>query len=213
MKGRFEEILSVIPKSEVFADIGCDHGYMAKAVLDSGKCKKAIVADVSALCLQKAQALLAEYAAEGRVESYVADGFDGLPPVDCALIAGMGGEEIIAILKKAQNLPESLVLQPMKNSPKVRETVVALGYRIVKDWTFVDGKKYYDLMHFERGEDVLTEDEKEFGRTNVIERPQGFKSYLTFKIAELERIAESPAVSEVARAGLYSRIERMKKYV
>ncbi|MBQ4098436.1 MAG: SAM-dependent methyltransferase, partial [Clostridia bacterium] len=38
MNRRLEEIFSVIPKCEVFADIGCDHGLMTKAMLVSGKC-------------------------------------------------------------------------------------------------------------------------------------------------------------------------------
>ena len=241
MKGRLKEIFSVIPTAEVFADIGCDHGYMAKAVLDGGKCKRAVIADISALCLKKAQDLLANYVAEGRVESYVADGFCGLPPVDCALIAGMGGEEIISILQKAdcsayncnknaaesfnqksaekcnettpKKLPQKLVLQPMKNSPKVREKLVALGYKIVKDYTFTEGKKYYDIILAEKGKDELTEEEKEFGRTNLLERPQGFIECLNIKIAELESVLSQPSISQKAKDEIYSKIERMKKYV
>ena len=104
MNGRLEEIFSAIEPCKIFADIGCDHGLMTEAVLRSGKCQKAVVSDVSKKCLEKAENLLKNYIDEGRVSSVVSDGFDNLPDVDLALIAGMGGEEISLILKKAKNL-------------------------------------------------------------------------------------------------------------
>ena len=61
MTNRLNQIFSVLPSCEVFADIGCDHGYVAKAMLDSGKCKKVIVSDISEKCLFKATTLLQFY--------------------------------------------------------------------------------------------------------------------------------------------------------
>ena len=76
MTERLKEIFSNLPNCSVFADIGCDHGYMAQAMIVSGKCKKAIIADVSAKCLEKAQTLLADYIQKGLVTSAVSDGFE-----------------------------------------------------------------------------------------------------------------------------------------
>ena len=61
MTSRLEKIFSVIPKCETFADIGCDHGYLAKAVLDSGKCKSAVISDISQKCLEKAKKYAKEH--------------------------------------------------------------------------------------------------------------------------------------------------------
>ena len=105
MTDRLEKIFSIIPECEVFADIGCDHGYMAEAMLTRDKAKKVIIADISEKCLQKAKDLLYPYIKSGRAISVVANGFIGLPNSDVALIAGMGGEEICAILKGASHLP------------------------------------------------------------------------------------------------------------
>ena len=54
MTKRLEEIFSVLPSSEIFADIGCDHGYISKQMLDSGKANKVLFADISAKSLKKA---------------------------------------------------------------------------------------------------------------------------------------------------------------
>ena len=60
MTERLKKIFDQLPKCHTFADVGCDHGYLAKAMVQSGKCQKVIVSDISAKCLQKAKDLLAE---------------------------------------------------------------------------------------------------------------------------------------------------------
>ena len=207
MKNRIDEIFSIIPKSEIFADIGCDHGYIAKKMLDSGKCKKAIVSDISEKCLNKASELLKNETETKRAEAIVSDGFDALPIVDTALIAGMGGEEIIKILlnaKNAQKLPETLILQPMKNAEKVRKAIVDLQYKIEKDYLFYVKDKYYILILVKRGQDSLTEDEIEFGRTNINEPSQDFLRYIKEEIAKFSGFGNGKEVIE--------KIARLKKY-
>jgi tRNA (adenine22-N1)-methyltransferase len=213
MTERLNEIFSVIPKCESFADVGCDHGLMTEAMLKSGKCSRAVVSDVSQKCLEKAQSLLAEYIDDGRVISIVSDGFDNLPKTECALIAGMGGEEICSIIKRAKNLPETLVLQPMKNTDKVRVTAVELGYKIVKDYLFYSGKIFYDLLVLTKGEDCLTEEEIEFGRTNLIERSSAFIEKIKTRIAKIDECLENPALSTQTKTEMAKERDRLKKYV
>ena len=70
MNGRIEELVSAIPYTNTFADVGCDHGYVAEAMLKSGKCKKAYVSDVSEKCLEKAKKLLAGFISAGSAEAF-----------------------------------------------------------------------------------------------------------------------------------------------
>ena len=127
MTDRLNKIFNAIPKTKTFADVGCDHGYIAKEMLDSGKCEVAIISDVSAKCLKKAETLLNDYVLENKAIPIVSDGFKQLPKVDTALIAGMGGREIISIIEGAKSLPETLILQPMKNCQEVRTLLLHKG--------------------------------------------------------------------------------------
>lgn len=213
MNERLKEIFSSIEPCEVFADIGCDHGLMTEAMLRSGKCKRAVVSDVSKKCLEKAENLLKDYIKEGRVFSVVSDGFDNLPNVDSALIAGMGGEEISLILKRAKNLPNKLVLQPMKNVDKVRICAVEIGYKIIKDYVFFCGKVFYDLLVLQKGEDKLTEEEIEFGRTNLTKRGEAFVSRLKIRVEKLNGFLQNPLLSEDSKEQMREEILRLKKYV
>ncbi len=213
MNERLEIIYREIDFCHTFADIGCDHGLMTKAMLDGEKCKDAIISDVSKKCLEKAENLLAREIKDGRVKSVVSNGFDNLPHCDSALIAGMGGEEIVLILNKAKNLPQKLVLQPMKNPQKVRVTAVDLGYKILKDFVFKVGKIYYDLIVLEKGEDKLEEDEIEFGRSNLLGDNLTFNSLVNKKLKMLNDYLANSNISTDTKTQMQKQVERLKKYV
>ena len=210
---RLEKIFSYIPNCSAFADVGCDHGFIAKQVLDKGKANKVIISDVSKKCLSKAETLLCKEINNGRVLAVVSDGFDNLPPCDCALIAGMGGEEIKSILLKAKHLPESLVLQPMKNTDKVRKTLINLGYCIKTDLVFKDGKIFYDLIVCKKGNDFLTDEEIEFGRTNLKERSNDFIESIEGKINALKKVCVKKDLNQETKISLEKEIERLSEYV
>ena len=194
---RLKTIVEELESFDTFADVGCDHGYVAEAMLSLGKCKFAYVTDVSAVCLKKAEALLGR-TQTGKFKAIVTDGLKDVPKVDQVLVAGMGGELICDILQGADFLPERLVLQPMKNADKVRKSVINLGYRLIKDYTFKD-VKYYDLIVCVKGQDSYTEDEIEFGRDNLRQKGDAFKEVIQRKIAVLESAYESAGQDEKKR--------------
>ncbi len=192
MKERIAHICSLLSKADVFADVGCDHGYMAEYMLENGLCRKAYIADISAKSLKKAETLLARHIAEGRCIPVVSDGLDGLPEkCDLVLIAGMGGEEIVKILSRAY-LPEHFLLQPMKNSEKLRRYLVGRGARIERDYTFSEGTSrriYYDLIAGSaEGRDTYSEREFRYGRDNLNgNSPYPFLSQMQEELEKTQR--------------------------
>lgn len=202
---RLKRLFDELSPAEIFADIGCDHGYIAAEMLQTGKCGRAIVTDISEKCLEKAKALLEENFI-GRFTAQVADGLKGVPSADEVLIAGMGGELIVRILKEGDFVPDRLVLQPMKNSDKVREYLVGNGYKIHKDYTFKDGK-YYDIIVAERGKDAYTEDEITFGRDNLLCRNPDFLALIQKRSNELKSSLGKMGEKAAAEAE-----EKIKKY-
>lgn len=213
MTERLNEIFSDIPECEVFADVGCDHGYIAKSMLKSGKCRKAIISDISEKSLSKAEKLLKKEIEKGSAIPVVSDGLKDLPPCDCALIAGLGGEEIIRILSDAPYLPESLVLQPMKNVKKVREYAVFSGYAILSDRVFKEGYMFYDLITLKKGKDTLTEEEAEFGRSNIQHPSAAFSDKMRWEIRCIDERIENGGLKKHVLAEFLKRREILKKYV
>ncbi len=213
MTDRLEKIFAIIPNCTVFADIGCDHGYIANAMLKSGKASRVIISDISAKCLQKAEQLLKENIKNGSAISVVSNGFESVPECDVALIAGMGGEEICDIIIKAKNLPNTLILQPMKNCDKVRLCAVKTGYKVQRDYMFKSAGKFYDLILLVKGKDSLSEQEIEFGRDNLSGQNQDFKEFLSIKIARLNQYIKSEKLSVEDRNCMFLLKEKLEKYV
>ena len=211
MSKRFNILLSLIPDCKVFADVGCDHGYIAYEMLKNRKCDRVIASDISAECLQKAETLLRETFPD-KYTAVVSDGFENVGNCDCALIAGMGGDTIADILAAAAGrLPEYLVLQPMKNSQRVRRDLVSLGYEILRDYTFRDGKFYGVILAKKGGNETYTADDYIYGRDNLIEKSEDFVALVNSRIDELKDAKEK--ASETSKNEIDKRITELERVI
>ena len=143
---RIDKLCAYLEPCESFADIGCDHGYCTLYMLKNGLCKTAVISDISEKCLDKARKLLSAYIKEGRVQAVCCNGLSEIDKnTEQVLIAGMGGEEIINILKNSF-IPKSFVLQPMKNVRLLREYLIGCGAEISVDEYFENGGKFYSVI-------------------------------------------------------------------
>lgn len=150
MTERLKKLCGLLESCRRFVDVGCDHGYCTRYMLDSGLCGSAVIADISAKSLSKAERLLGGYIASGRCTSVCCDGLTGIARGDdLVLIAGMGGEEILKILKNSY-IPASFVFQPMKNAPELRAYLIEKGCEMIYDGVFTErrgsAKKYYFVI-------------------------------------------------------------------
>ena len=197
MTKRLKTLYSLVIKGGIFADVGCDHGYVAKNALLSGDFESVIISDISKPSLEKAEKLLEPY--KNKVQSIVCDGLDGYTTIPSVVfIAGMGGEEICSIISKANFKPMQYVLSPQKNSNKVRKLLLDLGYKIDNDFTFYD-KKYYDAISATIGVDSYTQNELIFGRDNLKNRTSDFLDKLNVDAKILKSVISNKNVSNSDR--------------
>ena len=97
---RIRAICAELLPCGVFADVGCDHGYCTQYMLENGLCRRAVLSDISAASLAKAEKLLEGYIRAGIAASVCCAGLERVPrDTDEVLIAGMGGDEIADILE------------------------------------------------------------------------------------------------------------------
>ena len=192
---RLTKIVSLIPVCDTLADVGCDHGYIGIEALQSGRATNVTFVDISKPSLEKARQNCPQ-AFKTNVKFICQDGLRQLK-VDCAVIAGMGGLEIISILEEAQALPQQLVLQPMRNQRDVRQYLMN-NYEIVVYEKFFDGK-FYDLIYAERSDKhhKLGELELEFGKSNLTNPTEDFKNFLTKEQTKLTTILQGCNDQEV----------------
>lgn len=203
---RLNKIVSLIPQCKDLADVGCDHGYVGIEALRLALAERVVFVDVSRPSLDKAQSNCPkEYLSA--VSFVCQDGLQGLT-VDCAVIAGMGGLEIISILQCAHTLPSMLVLQPMRNQREVRSFLLQ-NYEILTDEKFCDGK-YYDIIVAKRaGKSMqLTQMQLEYGKTNLENPSLDFISYLN---KELTKIRNYPIFAN--DSNLQAKAEEMEHMI
>ncbi|MCH5160271.1 MAG: SAM-dependent methyltransferase [Clostridiales bacterium] len=183
---RLTKLISVLPHCDVLCDVGCDHGYVGIEALSRSIAKNVIFVDVSAKSLDKAR--------QNCPEEYLPFAefvcCDGLGSIVCdtAIIAGMGGLEIVSILNNAKFTPDQLVLQPMRNQKDVREYLTQ-NYEIISDEKFHD-YKFYDLIVAKKHDKPtkLTDLELEFGKTNLKSPSQDFIDYLDAELTKTKNI-------------------------
>lgn len=187
MTNRLRHILSALPHCNTLCDVGCDHGYVGIAALQNDVARRVIFVDISADCLNKARNNCPQ-GLQTRASFVVRDGIGDIE-ADAAVIAGMGGLEIISILQGAKTLPNYLVLQPMRNQYDARKFLLQ-KYEIVRDYKFFDGK-YYDLITAKLSKtQSLDELELTFGKDNLRSPTADFIGYLNNEKNKLTTILQ-----------------------
>ncbi|MGI6238423.1 MAG: tRNA (adenine(22)-N(1))-methyltransferase [Christensenellales bacterium] len=182
---RLTAIAELCGTSEVFADIGCDHGRLGAYLLHTKGCVRAIFADISEHSLTKARRLVAKMGFLEQSQFVVCDGADALTePPDAAAIAGMGGETIAGILLRGREMLRGarIVAQPNVDAPMLRKTMADMGYAIVEERVVRDGGRLYIVIAAEPGEAVYDNLQLTVGPILMKTRPDALYDYAQFRI-------------------------------
>lgn len=185
---RLESIVELCPQTKVIADIGCDHGYVTAELVLENKANMVIATDKSASCLNKAISLADSINITQFISFREGSGFDPITKydkIDCAVIAGMGGSEIIDILQKKPKKLYDFVLQPMKDVQELRYYLVQNKFKIVVDIMVKENDKFYNIICTTKGRDKLDDLEIMFGRTNFTDNQTVLMEYLIERKSKL----------------------------
>lgn len=162
---RIKAISNFINENDIVADIGCDHGYLLKLAIEDKNIKKGYAVDNKEGPLNSAKNNLKQYNNIIYIQS------DGLTQVNekdinCVVIAGMGGMLINKIFDDSKEKfinVNKIIVCPNRNIDKVRLNFINNGFMIVlEDIVYEDGK-YYEVIVFEKGKQLLSKKELYFG--------------------------------------------------
>lgn len=156
LQPRLQLLADMVPQGCRLADIGTDHGYLPVWLLQRGRIQSAIAADIGSEPLAHARRTAAEYGVEG-LSFRLCDGLTGIAPeeADTVVIAGMGGETIIAILSAAawtKDGAHTLLLQPMTKTADLRKWLAVNGYCFTEERLVWDKNYLYPVLRVTRGE-------------------------------------------------------------
>ena len=147
---RLTEIAKSVKEGSSLVDVGCDHGYIAKMLLDSNTIVKVIESDISEKSLEKAKMLLSGEKYKDKVKFIVSDGLNDIDTssYDTLLIAGMGEDTIISILNESIDKVrrfKHIILQAMGEGSNIRKYFMENDFFIEKERLFIEKDKYYRL--------------------------------------------------------------------
>lgn len=153
---RLQLIADEINNGETMADIGTDHGFLPLYLLESGKCPRVIMADISAGSLKKAEDNCNTLHPGRAFDLRLGNGIDVLEDgeVDVVVIAGMGGLLIADILE--WNLAKSrsikrYILQPRNNVGRLRHWLAENGFIVTKENLVREGRFICEILTVESG--------------------------------------------------------------
>lgn len=168
---RLNEIVKLCGRAKRIADVGCDHGKVLAELAKRKTTQFLIASDISAPSVDKARVLL-ESMNYKNYSVRVGNGFSTLTEqdnLDMVVVAGMGGFEIIEILKASPITLTNLVLQPQNNVVKLRQYLNENNFYIVTDKVVNDKGKFYNILKVKKSETKqrLSVRAIKYGKSNI----------------------------------------------
>ena len=185
---RLQLLADWVPQGAAFADIGTDHALLPVWLVLQGRVGRCIASDLRVEPLRRARATAELWDASG-IRFRLCDGLSGVHAneADTIAIAGLGGENIAAILQKApwtRDGEHTLLLQPMTRAEVLRRFLAENGYAIQREALVRERDILYPVMEAHGGEMRLTRGQC-YGGAKLSRDPLGDR-YLIEKILRLQ---------------------------
>lgn len=221
---RLEAVAAMVPQGCVLADIGTDHAYLPVWLLQKGRIKAAVAADIAAGPCRAAQTNIGMYGLKDKIQVRQGSGLTVLQPdeADGAVIAGMGGSTIIEILKESPEVAAALkflIVQPMAGAAGLRKWACANGWRIADEALAEEPQHLYEIILLVHGHEAGYSDaEYEIGPKLIKKRPPLLAKHFdkvqgTYK-RMLDSMAKSPQAQQTEKykklQELYAGLEELR---
>ena len=146
------------------ADIGSDHSYLAKYLLDKNIISYALCVEAVLGPYNKSHKNLIKYINEGKADVILSYGIDDVSPdiIEGIIIAGMGGNLILEILSKnTEKLREfkRIILQPQNAHSDVRKFLHRNGLEIINEAVVYEKNKFYEIICAESADEIKSRED------------------------------------------------------
>lgn len=226
---RLCRISECITEGYRLADIGTDHGYIPVKLVKEGKIPSALAMDIKRGPLKKAEENIRRYGLEDRIQTRLSDGLENLCPgeADSILIAGLGGDLMIKILKEGEKIRQSVkeyVLSPHTRWYEVRKFLRENDFDTTEEIMVKEEGKFYLIIKalpFKtenaikgRDENILLSDT--FGYYLLKNKDKVLEEYLDKESLQFHKILEGLQAYDAKRdvfTDTVKRAERIKEYL
>ena len=186
---RLQKLACWVPEGARVADVGTDHAYLPVWLTLHGCVTCASASDLRKGPLDRARETGRTWGVEEQIDFRLGNGLEGISPeeTDTIVIAGMGGENISAILKAApwtRDGQHTLLLQPQTHAEDLRRFLMDHGYAICREALVYDRGILYPMMEVMAGDMDLSIGQL-WGGAKLLHDPLG-ERYIIEKIIRLQ---------------------------
>ena len=197
---RLQALYDMVP-SGVAADVGSDHGKLIISLFEGGVISKGYAIENKKGPYSRLVKAIEDSGCQEHIIPMLSDGISELPSdVDIVILAGMGGTNIIDILKahplKLRNV-RTIIVDAHNAIPEMRKAICKMGYVIADEDIVLDAGKYYEIIKFVAGECAyLDESDYEFGPVLRNEKSCTFKEKYNSRIHEIDNLLSTKKLPE-----------------
>ncbi len=189
---RLKIIHDMVPNS-VVADIGSDHGKLMIALVQSGKVKKGFAVENKEGPFERLRSNLIRYHVNDMITPLFSDGIKDITrDVSTIVIAGMGGQTIVNILKAHPEKlisVQTIIIDAHTAVPFARREICQMGFAIADEKIVKEDDIFYEVIKFIKAEKAIISDEDlEFGPILRQEKSATFKEKYQNRIYEIDNI-------------------------
>lgn len=194
---RLKLISEFVPLNSKVMDIGCDHGLLDIYLYQNKIVKKIIASDINFSALNNAIENIKANKLEKEIETRLSDGLENIhaeDEIDTLVIAGMGSNTIVNMLKKdikKLDKIKTIIIQSNTKLEFLRSEIVKLNYYIADEAIVEDNKKIYIVIKFIKGRRKYTKKELYFGPILLSTKSLVFQKYTKDNLKKLQCILSS----------------------
>ena len=177
---RLKEIADLVDNGSNIIDVGCDHALLDIYLVNNKNNIKVIASDNKKGPLEQARKNISSFNLENKIKVKYGDGLDPIEDnIDTVIIAGMGGNTIIDILSKKENLKhiKTLIISPQSEVMETRKFLMNSGFKFIDEKIINDQNKYYFIMKLIKEKIVYSDIELFFGPILLKNKSNEFYNY------------------------------------
>ena len=214
---RLKIIHDMVPKS-VVADIGSDHGKLMIALVQSGIVTKGFAVENKEGPFERLRNNLIKYHVDDKITPLFSDGIKDITrDVTTIVIAGMGGQSIVNILKahpEKMVRVQTIIIDAHNAVPLARKEICQMGFAIADEKIVKEDDIFYEIIKFVKAEKAIISDEDlEFGPILRREKSATFKEKYQNRIFEIDTILAKGTLPKGRITSLNEEKQKLERYL
>ncbi len=192
LNDRLLAVSNFVEEEKAIIDVGCDHALLSIYLVQNKKPKKVIASDIKEGPLVHAKENIKKYQLENQISVKLGPGIETIEDdIDTIVISGMGGLNMIGILKYQKDLyrnVNTIILSPNSDTSQVRKEICKLGFYIEKEALVKEKHIIYPVIRFQRGKRKYHESDYLYGPILQANKDSLFLEYLNLEKVKKEKL-------------------------